>query len=256
MRKGIKILIVLAVVLFVFQPITQSINISKNNEKENPETVDTLKVVCYVINPNKERDRTIKEISRDEYHKIIDMGKSFFEEFRIIYNPDSTDDEVNEALEKVKPFFTTIVNNRLTDKSVEELENLYKEIRSKINSGKQRKNSNRITKGWWNGVWTPMFLNGGCGIMAEAKRCQGFVIGTHSLIPGPGFDILLTFFTSDLTAATETIGVTGWTGAHGPQMAFVINYLGILLGEIPVLSYMVFALMIGYAMFYCGASVL
>lgn len=256
MRKGIKILIVLTAVFFVFQPITQSINISKNLKEEKPAEVETLKVVCYVIDPDKTRDRTIKEISREEYNNIVDMGRSLFEDFRIIYDPDSADDKVNEALNNVRPFFTIIVENGLTDKSVDELEILYKEIRNKINNGKQSRNGKRITKGWWNGVWVPMFMNGGCGIMSEAKRCQGFVIGTHSLIPGPGFDILLTYFTSDLTAATETIGVTGWTGAHGPQMAFVINFLGILLGEIPVLSYMVFALLIGYAMFYCGASVL
>jgi hypothetical protein len=256
MRKGGKILMVLAIVLFAIQPIAQSLNLSINSPKEKPVDIETSKIICYVISPDRNRERIIKEIPQENYNKIVEMGRSLFEDFMIIYNPDSTEDEVNVAFNNVRPFFTAIVNNQLTDKSVEELEFLYREIRNKIAERWQSNRDKIISKGWWNGIWTPMFVNGGCGIMAEAKRCQGFVIGTHSIIPTIGADILLTYFTSDLTAVTETIGVTGWTGAHGPQMAFIINYIGILLGEIPIVSYMVFALLIGYAMFYAGASIL
>ncbi len=255
MRKGGRILILLTIVLFAVQPIAQSLNLSINSPKEKSVDNETLKAVCYVISSEKNRERIIREIPRENYNKIVEMGRSLFKDFMIIYNPDSTEDEVNIAFNNVKPFFTAIINNKLTDKSIDELELLYREIRDKIAKRWQSKEDKIISKGWWNGIWTPMFLNGGCGIMAEAKRCQGFVIGTHSLIPSIGFDILLTYFTTDLTAITYTIGVTGWTAAHGPQMAFNINYLGILFGEIPVISYMIFALLIGYSMFYCGASV-
>jgi len=255
MRKGVKILIVLTTVLFTIQPIAQSINRLNISDEEKLADNDTLKAVCYVISPDKNRERTIKEIAKESYNNIIEMGKSSFKDFMIIYNPDSTEDEVNVAFNNVRPFFTTIVNNELTDKTVEELDMLYREIRNKIKERWQNNGEKIISKGWWNGIWAPMFVNGGCGIFAEAKRCQGFVIGTHSILPGIGADILLTYFTTDLSAITGSIGVTGVTNANGPQMAFIINYLGILFGEIPVISYMVFALLIGYAMFYAVASI-
>ena len=255
MRKGGKILIMLAVVLFAIQPIAQSLIPSVNSPREKPADIQTSKIVCYVISPDRNREQIVKEIPIEEYNKIVEMGRSLFEDFRIIYDPDSTEDDVNIAFANVRPFFTAIVNNELTDKSVDELEILYREIRNKITERWQNKEDKIISKGWWNGIWVPAFINGGCGIFAEAKRCQGFVIGTHSILPTLGADILLTYFTTDLTAVTGSIGVTGATDANGPQMAFIINYIGILIGEIPIVSYMVFALLIGYAMFYAGASI-
>jgi len=255
MRKGIKILIVLTTVLFALQPITQALNCSNNSNVQNPIQNDTITTACFVIGADRASEKKIIELTREEYNNIIDLGKSLFEDFIVIYDPESTQEEVDLAFDNVKPFFTTIVDHGLTDKSVNDLEILYKEIRQKIIDGREKKGGKIQSTGWWNGLWAPMFFNGGCGILAEAKRCQGFVLGTHSIFPTIGFDILLTYFSTDATAITYTIGVTGWTAAHGPQMAFNINYLGILLGEIPVISYMIFALMIGYSMFYCGASV-
>ncbi len=255
MRKGIKILIVLTTVLFALQPITQALNCANNSNVQNPIQNDTITTACFVIGADRSSEKKIVELTREEYNNIIDLGKSLFEDFIVIYDPESTTGEVDVAFNNVKPFFTTIVDHGLTDKSVEELKIIYKEIRQKIIDGREKKGGKIQSTGWWNGLWAPAFVNGGCGIFAEAKRCQGFVIGTHSIFPSIGFDILLTYFTTDLSAMTGTIGVTGVTNANGPQMAFIINYLGILFGEIPVVSYMVFALLIGYAMFYAGASI-
>jgi len=255
MRKGIKILIVLTTVIFALQPITQALNCANKSNVQNPIQNDTITTACFVIGADRASEKKIIELTREEYNNIIDLGKSLFEDFIVIYDPESTQEELDLAFDNVKPFFTTIVDHGLTDKSVNDLEIIYKEIRQKIIDGREKKGGKIQSTGWWNGLWAPMFFNGGCGILAEAKRCQGFVLGTHSIFPTIGFDILLTYFSTDATAITYTIGVTGWTAAHGPQMAFNINYLGILLGEIPVISYMIFALMIGYSMFYCGASV-
>jgi len=254
MRKGIKILLVITLVILAIQPITQSLIISKNSEPKKIIDNETIKTVCMIISPDKTCEKIVKQVSRENYNKIIEMGRSLHGDFLTIYNPYSTDVEVNAAFENVRPFFIEIVDNELTDKPVEDLECLYRDIRDKIIEEKEHKGGNKQPTGWWNGIWAPMFMNGGCGIFSEAKRCQGFVIGTHSILPTIGFDILLTYFTTDLSAMTGTIGVTGATDANGPQMAFIINYLGILFGEIPVISYMVFALLIGYAMFYVGAS--
>jgi hypothetical protein len=254
MKRELITLIVLIIAIMLLLPIAQSFNASTLKTIKKGEN-ETVKVVCYVVSPNGDKNRVTDEILRTDYNQIIEMGNSLKNDFQTIYNPDSKEIDVNRAFEKIRPFFTMIVKNQLTHKSVDELEQLYKDIRNIISDKKQKKTGNIQPNGWWNGIWAPMFFNGGCGIIAEAKRCQGFVIGTHSILPGIGFDILLTYFTTDLSAYTETIGVTGWTAAFGPQMAFIINFIGILFGEIPILSYMVFALLIGYAMFYAGASI-
>jgi len=227
MRKGIKILVVVTLVIFALQPITQSINYSEDKIKTKSTSAGTLNAVCYVIDGDENYEKCIKEITREDYNLIMEMGRFLFKDFLTIYNPDSTKEEVDIAIDNVRPFFTAIVDKEFTDKSVDELELLYRDIREKIKKGSLKRGGKIQSTGWWNGIWAPAFVNGGCGIFAEAKRCQGFVIGTHSIFPSIGADILLTYFTTDLTAITGTIGVTGVTDANGPQMAFIINYIGI-----------------------------
>lgn len=255
MKREFMILTVVTIAIILSLPIVQSFNESKLQFIEKQGDNETVKVACYIVSPDGSYNKRTEKISRTIYNQIIEMGKLLKNDFMTIYDPESTYQEVMIAFDNIQPFFTTIIANKLTDKSVDELEQIYRGIRSKILQKNQDKKPGFMPTGWWNGIWTPMFMNGGCGIIAEAKRCIGFVIGTHSILPSLGADLLLTYFTSDLSAYTETIGVTGWTAAFGPQMAFIINFIGILFGEIPIISYMIFALLIGYAMFYAGASI-
>jgi hypothetical protein len=168
-----------------------------------------------------------KVLSTSELQTIIDMGKAHEQDFLTIYNKSKSQDDVDTAFANVQPFFQTLVDSHLTDKSVGDINDIFHAIREKIREPRQfsllRRDGPQPT-GLWNGVPTPIWMNAICGIF-EAGSCAGFVLGTHTLIPTIGADIFLTYMFS---GTSVTLGFGGNTEA---LIGFdvILGFAGILI---------------------------
>lgn len=224
MRKGLVLLIIISLMTIpVVSAIPQPQSIVK----------DTTIVRCLV-----DGKRIEKEMSFSAMQDLIDMGALLKEDFLTIYDKTKSTEEVTAAFENIKPFFQALIDNGLTDKTVDELNTLYNSIRERIREPRhtpiwkpQDNPSDPRPLGIWNGVPTPVWGNVLCG-MFDVGLCAGFVFGTHTLIPTVGADAFLTY---TFQGTSLSLGLSGGSMA---ALAFnvIFGFVGILLA-IPLIMF-------------------
>jgi hypothetical protein len=250
MRKEVKILGIFLVMLIALAPMT-SATISTVKEVKphcllstnQLQTSENTELLCQIG-----QQRITKVMPVETIKTIIELGKSEKNAFLTIYNKYSTKEEVDNAFEEIQPFFNALVSNGLTDKSVDELNTLFHNIREMI----QKPKSNPFgphTLGGWNGVPTPIFGNGACGIFGMDVPAIGFALGTHTILPTIGIDLLVTWAGD---GETVTIGLTGVTTSTGPEFGLVIGFIGILLATPIMITGLLFQ--VGFAGVYVGVG--
>jgi len=166
---------------------------------------------------------------------LIDMGASHKEDFITIYDKTKSDEEVATAFENITPFFQALIDNGLTDKTVDELNMLFSSIREKIREPKYKPawkpQEGSLPMGIWNGVPTPVWANVICG-QFDAGFCAGFAGGTHLIIPTVGADVFLTY---GFQGTSVSVGGFGYTIAT-IGFNFILGFVGILLA-IPLVMF-------------------
>jgi hypothetical protein len=161
---------------------------------------------------------------------LIDMGAAYKQDFLTIYDKTKTAEEVEQAFANVQPFFQALIQSGLTDKSVDDLNNLYHGIRDKIReprrqpAWKPQDGGGVRPLGIWNGLPTPMWGNAICGIF-DVGSCSGFACGTHTFIPTIGADFFITYY---FTGESLTVGFLGFTSANVAFQA-IIGFIGVLI---------------------------
>jgi len=187
-----------------------------------PNTVEeTTTVLCVIGN-----ERIRKQMSLTMMQDLIDMGAAHKEDFLTIYDKTASTEEVTVAFENLKPFFQVLIKNGLTDKTVDELNALYYDIREKIGQPRQQSawNGQISPLGIWNGMPTPVWANVLCG-QFDAGMCVGFAGGTHLIIPTVGADLFMTY---GFQGTSVSVGGFGYTIA-ATGFNFVLGFVGILL---------------------------
>jgi hypothetical protein len=239
--------------IFVLSPLTSAITVAP------AKTLRAFKETQFEIS---EPVRAIiggvlveRYMSVDDMQKVIDIGMACKEDFLTIYNKQSNPEEVTQAFENVQPFFNALIQYRLTDKSVDDLNDLFHQIRDKIRTpGNQKWNYNPgdpQPAGLWNGVPTPIFANAGAGLFNVGEAAAGFVLGTHTILPTIGADILTTW--TD-TGETVTLGMLGFTTATGPEFGLILGFVGIMLC-LPIMI-IGFIFQVGFVGGYLGINIL
>jgi len=217
MRKGIVLLVIISLLTI---PVASAVPQPQSIEK------DTTIVRCFIDGKSIE-----KEMSFSTIQDLIDMGALLKEDFLTIYDKTKSTEEVTAAFENIKPFFQALVDNELTDKTVNELNDQFYSIREKIREPRhtpvwkpQDNPSNPRPLGIWNGIPTPVWGNAFCG-MFDVGLCAGFVFGTHTVIPTVGADAFLTYV---YQGTSLSLGLSGGTMA---ALAFnvIFGFIGILL---------------------------
>lgn len=211
---------------------------------------DTEKVIIRIGSYTIEKD-----MSPDVLRSIIDIGVACKKDFLTIYNKDAPLEDVAKAFENIKPFFNALVENEMTDRTAEELTILFQQIREKIREPYTQRSLSRSTTdgprplGNWNGMPSPVFINIACGIFNAGVPAIGFTLGTHTILPTVGADVLTTW--AD-TGETISIGFTGFTTSTGPEFGLIAGFIGIMI----VLPLMIlgFIFQVGFAGAYVGVS--
>lgn len=239
MKREIKIFVMLVVAILILVPLTSATTTPATIKKsiQQEQSSETTKIVCTVGNK-----RIVKEVSTETVQLIIDLAKSKKTDFLTIYNKYATPEEVQQAFTNVQPFFQSLVDNELTTKSVQDMNDLYYQIRDMIKKPKQ----DPRTLGGWNGL--PTFITGNlaCGIFT-ASVAFGFTVGTHTLLPTIGADLVTVWCGSGETAS---IGAMGFTTSTGPESGIILGFLGIMLATPIMIT--AFLLQIGFAGLYAG----
>lgn len=221
MKRSWKILVVLITAVIAMVPMASAVQVTETSK------VDTTEVICSVG-----RETITKELSVATIESIVDMGKSHKDNFLTIYNKYSTEKEVEDAFKNLQPFFVTLIANELTEYTIDELNELFHNIRDRIrkpryNPFKTKENGGKIqTLGSWNGMPTPVFGNVMCGLFNAGIFAIGFTLGTHTLIPTIGADLATTWFD---TGETVTIGFLGITTSTGPEFGLIFGFIGIMI---------------------------
>jgi hypothetical protein len=169
-----------------------------------------------------------REMALSEIQDLIDMGGSCKKDFLTIFDKTKSQEDVAIAFENIKPFFQALIDNNLTEKTIDELNALYYRIRGNIQEQKRQ----LITKpqdgpqplAIWNGLPTPLWANMLCG-QFDVGLCSGFAGGTHLLIPTIGIDAFLTYA---FEGTSVSVGGFGYTLATAGFL-FVIGFIGILI---------------------------
>ena len=217
MKKGI---ILLLVALLLSVPIAGAIHQPQSKSTTVPETTTIL---CVVDGKHLEKEMSVSSIQ-----DLVDMGGSHKEDFLTIYDKTKSDDDVAVAFENLKPFFQALIDNELTEKTVEELNALYYTIREKIREPRRqpirRPQDGPRPLGIWNGIPTPVWANIICG-QFDVGICAGFAGGTHMLIPTVGIDLFLTYA---FQGTSLTVGGFGYTIAI-TGFNFILGFVGILI---------------------------
>jgi hypothetical protein len=217
MRKGL-VIIVLALLLSI--PIASAGN---QSQKCSVEIDDTTIIRCIVNGESLEKEMPVSTIQ-----DLVDLGASYQEDFLTIYDKTKSDEEVTVAFENIEPFFQALIDNGLTDETVDELNTLFTSIREKIRQPKYKPTwepqDGPRPMGIWNGIPTPIWANIICG-QFDAGFCVGFAGGTHLLIPTVGADVFLTY---GFQGTSVSVGGFGYTIAT-MGFNFILGFIGILL---------------------------
>jgi hypothetical protein len=178
-----------------------------------------------------------KELPLDTIEDIIDLGSTCKEDFLTIYDKTTTAEQVEQAFINIQPFFQALINNGLTEKTMEELNDLYHIIRERIqkplHESRQEKTEHQESRpmGIWNGLPTPVWANAVCGIF-DVGICAGFAGGTHAIIPTIGVDAFITYA---FQGESLTVGLTGGTFAVS-AFQVIIGFIGILI-TLPIIMF-------------------
>jgi hypothetical protein len=243
MKRGITILTTTYVIIMILAvaPLTSAIAPAETQKQ-------TQRVLVKIGTQTK-----IQEMPLETIYEVIDIGKACKQDFLTVYNKKATPDEVEKAFEDIQPFFTALVENKMTDSTVEELNDLFQQIRDKIRAPQNPRweydPDGPQPAGNWNGLPTPMFGNVACGIFNVGVPAIGFTLGTHTILPTIGADILTTWADS---GETISVGITGYTTSTGPEFGLIIGFIGIMIA-LPIMI-LGFIFQVGFATLYVGVS--
>ncbi|HVQ00726.1 MAG TPA: hypothetical protein VMT57_04355 [Candidatus Thermoplasmatota archaeon] len=219
MKKGL-VLIVMALLLSV--PIGGAVNQPMHMK---PSANETTVIRCIVDGKRVEKVLPISTIQ-----SLVDMGSSHKDDFLTIYDKTKTAQDVEQAFTNIQPFFQALIQSGLTDKTVEDLNNLYHGIREKIReprrqpAWKPQDGGDARPLGIWNGIPTPVWGNILCGIF-DVGTCAGFAGGTNAAIPTIGIDVFITYA---FTGTSATVGLAGGTIATA-AFQVIIGFVGVLI---------------------------
>jgi hypothetical protein len=239
MRKEVKLLAVFSVTLLVFISLSSAITASVTQEKTHQQ--ETTHLLCVIG-----RQKIFKEMPVNIINSIILLGESKKDAFITIYNKYATQEEVDKAFEDIQPFFHALVVNGLTDKSVDDLNILFHNIRDLIKKPKNNPLGPQPC-GSWNGLPTFLVGNAICGIFCADAPAVGFALGTHTILPTIGADAFITWAG---TGETVSIGCLGFTTSTGPEFGLILGFIGVLLATPIMIVGGMF--MTGFALLYFG----
>jgi hypothetical protein len=240
MRKEVKLIAVLSVLLLALVPLSSA---NATSAQQQPQQQETIKISCIIG-----KQKVNKEISGNMLDSILLLGQSKKDAFLTIYNKYATQEEVTKAFEDVQPFFHTLVVNGLTDKSVDDLNDLFSDIREMIKKPKRDPFGAQPCAGW-NGMPTFIAANAICGVFCTDFPAVGFALGTHTIFPTIGADAFITWAGG---GETITIGGLGYTTSTGPEFGFILGFIGVLLATPGMIIGGLF--MTGFAFLYFGVG--
>lgn len=223
--KRIKTILTTAIVVIAFLTLALSPLAIAVSPAKAITTTDTITIRITIG-----RQTTEKEMSLSVIKSVMDIGASCKKDFLTIYDKQKTSEEVAQAFENVQPFFQAMIDNDLTDKTVDEFNTMYQDIRAKIREPrrqpvwKPQDGDGARPLGIWNGLPTPVWANVVCGIF-DAGMCAGFAGGTHAIIPTIGADAFITY---GFQGESITVGGLGGTFAV-TAFQVIFGFVGILL---------------------------
>lgn len=236
MKKGLKLVAIFLIASIALLPVASSIQTTKDRR---PDNITTANMYCAI-----QGKKIIKELSIETTNEIYELAKSCDNAFYTIFNKKSTQNEVDDALTEVQPFFQALINAELTDKTTTELTDLYKNLRERVRAPLRKTSSNPRLTGQFNGVPSPVVGNFGCGMFAAGTEAVGWALGSNTVIPTIGVDLLVTGM---FTGTSWTLGLIGYATQTLAQVMLAIGFAGILLGVIPSGIILGFIVMIGFA---------
>jgi hypothetical protein len=239
MRKEVKLLAIFSILLIVLVPLSSASITSVTQKKETQQ--ETTKLLCVIG-----KQKIIKDIPTNIIYSIILLAESKKDAFLTIYNKYATQEEVDKAFEDVQPFFNALVENGLTDKSVDDLNILFRTIREMIKKPPYDPLGPKPC-GSWNGLPTFLVGNALCGIFCADVPAVGFALGTHTILPTIGVDVFITYAGNGETA---TIGGLGFTTSTGPELGLLFGFIGVLIATPIMITGGMF--MTGFAVLYFG----
>jgi hypothetical protein len=223
MKRGRTLLTVTCIIasILILSPLTSAL--VPPPKKVNSKTTETIRITIGTKTVEKQMPLTT-------INDIIDLGKTCKEDFLTIYDKTKTIEQVEQAFMNIQPFFQTLIDNALTDKTIGGLNDLYYDIREKIQEPIHKPRSSikqqggAQSMGLWNGIPTPVWANAVCGIF-DAGLCAGFAGGTHAIIPTIGADLFITY---GFQGESITVGLSGGTLAV-TAFQVIIGFVGILI---------------------------
>jgi hypothetical protein len=239
MRKEVKLLAIFSVALVVLVPLGSAsmTSVPKEKIKQN----DTAPLLCITG-----KQKVVRELPVSTITSVILLGESKKDDFLTIYNKYAPPENVESAFKDLQPFFNALVTNGLTDKSAEDLNTLFHNIREMIKKPKHDPFGPQPA-GSWNGLPTFLVGNAICGIFCGDAPAVGFALGTHTILPTIGADVFITWAGN---GETVSIGGLGFTTSTGPEFGLVFGFIGVLLATPMMIVGGMF--MTGFAVFYLG----
>lgn len=239
MKKEVKLLSLLCLFILLLVPFsTAGTTVTPHPPSQDQQTTP---VVCTIG-----RHKVIKEIPRSILESLLTLGESKKDAFLTIYNKHASEQDVAKAFEDVTPFFDALVQNGLTDKSTEDLNDLFHTIREMIKKPKRNPEHPRPC-GSWNGLPTFLVANAVSGIFCSDSPVVGFAFGTHTILPTIGADVFITWAG---TGQTVSIGGFGFTTSTGPEFGLIFGFIGVMLATPIMIAGLLF--LTGFAAFYFG----
>jgi hypothetical protein len=240
MRKEVKLFTVFSVVFIALVPLCNA-SMTSSLSKEKTQENNTTPLLCSIG-----KQKIVKELPVSTIDALILLGESKKNDFLTIYNKYATQEEVANAFDDLQPFFNALVANGLTDKSVEDLNTLFHEIRGMIKKPRHDPFGPQPA-GSWNGLPTFLVANAACGIFCGDAPAVGFALGTHTVLPTIGADAFITWAGN---GETVSIGGLGFTTSTGPEFGIVFGFIGVLLATPIMIVGGMF--MTGFAALYVG----
>jgi len=239
MRKEVKLLAVFSVALFLLAPLASAttVPVPQKNTKHH----DTVRLLCIIG-----KQKIEKEMPTGIIDSLLLLAKSKKEAFLTIYNKYASQEDVDKAFADIQPFFAALIENGLTDKSIDELNSEFRGIREMIKKPKYNPFGPKPS-GSWNGLPTFIVGNAVCGVFCGDAPAVGFALGTHTLLPTLGADLFITWAGN---GETFSIGALGFTTSTGPEFGVIFGFIGVLIATPIMMVGGVF--MTGFAAFYLG----
>lgn len=208
---------------------------------QNKTTDDTTTVVVQIG-----KQKIVREMSLQTIKELVELGRACKNDFLVIFNKRSTQEEVDTAFANIQPWFQALVDNGFA-KSTQQLNTLFLNIRSRI--GGNGYDPSRQPLGNWNGFPTPLFGNALCALFSAGMGI-GWSMGSHMIIPTVGVDAINMWAGTD---ESVTIGVLGFTTSTGPEFGVTFGFAGVMIAT-PIVIVGPF-IQVGFCGAYLGAGV-